>query len=247
MAKSKTEKEENLTPLLGDENLNPDAGLEPEDSDEAELTPKGREGFQRLLAERDKKAEVEKEARMKAEAEAGDLRKKLKDRELADLTETERATQQAKEAIEENARLKLQIFVKDEVSKRKLDVNDPLVEILMDTPWAIPPIKRILGDSPTWEEVVSTVKEKLPAYLDSLVARLKTEVSTPEPSEELPENGEEEEEIPTPPTSTERVVTTPTTKRYWTRSEIAKMSDVEYLKHAPEIRQALADGRVLNK
>jgi len=246
MAKSKTDDDENLTTPSGDENQNPSAGLEPENSEEAELSPKSREGFQRLLAERDKKAKAEAEARLKAESEAGELRKKLKDRELADLSEVDRATKQAQEAIEENARLKLQIFVREEVAKRELDVNNPLVEILLDTPWVAPDIKRILGDSPTWEEVISVVKEKLPAYLDSLVARLKTEVSTPTISEELPDNGEEEEVLP-PPTSTERTISTPTTKRYWTRSEIASMDDAEYLKHAKDIRKALAEGRILSK
>jgi len=246
MAKSKTDDEENLTPSPDGENENQIAGLEPEDSDEAELSPKDKVGFQRLVAKREQEAKVENNARLKAEAEAGELRKKLKEREMADLTETERANQQAKEAIEENARLKLQIFVKDEVAERKLNINDPIVEILMDTPWAVPPIKRILGDSPTWEEVVSTVQEKLPAYLDSLVAKAKTEVSTPIESEELPDNGEEEEILP-PPTSTERIIQTSSTKRYWTRSEIAAMDDDEYLKHAKDIRKALAEGRVLNK
>jgi len=247
MAKSKTDDEENLTtPIEGDENPTPSAGLEPENSEEAELSPKSREGFQRLLAERDKKAKTEEDARLKAEAEAGELRKKLKDKELAELSDVDRAQRQAQELVEENARLKLQNFVRDEIAKRKLDVNDPLIEILMDTPWASPPIKRILGDSPTWEEVVSVVKEKLPAYLDSLVARLKTEVSTPIGSEELPDNGEEEE-IPPPPTSTERVISTTPTKRYWTRSEIASMDDDEYLKHAKDIRKALAEGRILNR
>jgi hypothetical protein len=91
------------------------------------------------------------------------------------------------------------------------------------------------------------VKEKLPAYLDSLVAKRKTEVSIPDKSEELPDKGDEEEEILPPPTSTERTITTPTTKRYWTRSEIASMSDVDYAKHAQDIRKALAEGRILEK
>jgi hypothetical protein len=246
MAKSITDEEENLTPPKEDESENPSAGIEPENSDEAELSPKDKAGFQRLVAKRDAETKAEKDARLKAEAEAGELRKKLKDRELADLSDIDRATKQAQEAVEENARLKLQMFVKDEVAARKLDTSDPLIEILMDTPWASPPIKRILGDSPTWEEVVSVVKEKLPAYLDSLVARKKTEVSTPTEGEELPDNGEEEE-IPPPPTSTERTISTPTTKRYWTRSEIASMNDEEYLKHAKDIRKALAEGRVLNR
>lgn len=243
MAKSITDDEENLTPP--GENDNPNAGIEPEDSEEAELDLKTKAGFQRLVAKRDAEAKAERDARLKAESEAGELRKKLKERELADLSDTEKAQKQAQDLAEENARLKLQRFVSDEVLKRKLDPDSPLIEILMDTPWLIPPVKRILGDSPTWEEVVSTVQEKLPAYLDSLVARTKTEVPEPDNKEELP-NGEEEE-IPAPPTSTERVVTTTTTRRYWTRSEIAKMDDAEYLKHAPEIRKALAEGRVLNK
>ena len=246
MIKSKTDEDENLTPSNESENDTPNAGLEPENADEAGLSPDSKAGFQRLVAKRELENKTEREARLKVEAEAGELRKKLKERELADLSDTDRANKQAQEAIEENARLKLQIFVKDEISQRKLDVNEPLIEMLMDTPWSVPPIKRILGDSPTWEEVISVVKEKLPAYLDSLVARLKTEVPNL-PDEESPDDSEDEEILPIP-TSTERVINnTPIKKRYWTRSEIAALNDAEYLKRAVEIRQALAEGRILEK
>lgn len=246
MAKSKTDEEDkNLTPPAnGDESPNSSAGLEPLNSDEAELDLKTKTGFQRLVAKREKESQEYQKQLQDKEKELAEARKRLKEKELSELSDTDRLKKQAEELAEENSKLKLQGFVSQEVAKRGLDVNDPLVEILMDTPWSIPAVRRILGDSPTWEEVVSTVQEKLPAYLDTLVARQKTEVKNK--TEVLPNgNKSDEDEVPT---STERVnSTTPTLKRYWTRSEIARMSDVEYAKHAAEIRSALSEGRILQK
>ncbi len=251
MAKSKTDDEDkNLTPPEnGDESANSSAGLEPVDSDEAELDLKTKAGFQRLVAKKEQEKDTYRQQLLDKEKELTDARKRLKDKEMADLSDVERLKKQSDELAEENSRLKLQGFVTKEVNSRKLDINDPLVEILMDTPWTIPPVRRILGDSPTWEEVVSTVEEKLPAYLDTLVARQKTGVIKTNPPVLSQGEEEDDDESPnTPPTSTERTVNnTPSLKRYWTRSEIGKMSDEEYKKHAKEIRAALSDGRILNK
>jgi hypothetical protein len=223
------------------------AGLDAKTSDEGdELNEKSKAGFQKALQEA-----REKEKRLAKEV--SQMRSKLKEKELAELGETERLEKEAQQLAEENARLKLQQFISKEVQARDLDVNDPLVEILMDTPWQIPPVRRVLGDSPTWDEVIEAVENKLPSYLDDLVARrngtgnasASDANSEPDESEEEQEDDESSEV----PTSTERTVVqnSAENKRTWTRSEIAALSDEDYVKNLPSIRKAQRENRILDK
>lgn len=257
MAKPKTDKDKDLTETtpIGDvtESGTPSAGLGTIESEEEELDFKTKAGFQKAL-QKSKEAEKAQDKELRAKnKEAIRLRQQLKDKELKDLSAAERLEKEAADLAEENARLKLQNFVAKEVQKRELDLNDPLVEIVMDTPWTIPPVRRILGDSPTWEEVITSVEDKLPSYLDSLVARRKEmgKVQETEPSEEPASEEDEETASATPssdtPTSTERTVPVANPKRVWTRTEILALSDENYIKRAPEIKQALADGRIIEQ
>lgn len=257
MAKPKTDKDKpNLTsgtPIEEPtESGTPSAGLGTIESDEEELDFKTKAGFQTALQKsREAEKASSKELREKVK-EATKLRQQLKAKDLKDLSAADRLEKEASELAEENARLKLQNFVAKEVQKRELDLNDPLVEIVMDTPWSIPPVRRILGDSPTWEEVIESVEDKLPSYLDSLVARRKEMGKVQETTPSTEPASEEDETTPvvppsTTPTSTERTVPAANPKRVWTRTEILALSDENYLKHSKEIKQALADGRIIER
>ena len=238
MAKPVTDEEEQLTPK--GEGANPSAGTEPKPSEEEELDLKTKAGFQKALQEAREEKKKFLEDQAKKIKEIAELRKLVKESEMADMDESEKLTLQLNEKIAENAKLQLKVFVNEEIAKRKLDRNDPLLEIVVNTPWAIPEIQRMLGDSPTWEDIVREVEEKLPSYLDALVSKRgeQTETTPTEPAEE-----ETEEAIP-PSVDRERpAVTSP--KRTWTRAEIAALSLPDYQKHKAEISKALAEGRVV--
>lgn len=216
--------------LTGDNSQeDPTAGdpMQSGNSDEAGLDPKTKEGFQRLIAKKEREA---REATDRALA----LEKEIKEKKLAELDETDRLKQQNQELAQENAMLKLSQFAKDECLKRGITSEHPLYSIITRKPWVIEEIERSLGDSPTWQQVIQAVEDKLPAYLDSL--RFKKGDNT-EPNSDTPASdsgsGVDPERQPDPGP-----------KRVWSQREIEKMNPKDYAKHSEEIHRAMVEGRI---
>jgi hypothetical protein len=239
MDDSLTDENKDLTPSNDGEGNSPNAGKDANESPEGELDLKTKKGFQKLVAKREQEAQEARREAEEAKAKAFAAQAELKKKELDELDETERLKIENQEKSKENALLNIKLFVNTEVQKRSLDINDPLVEIVLNTPWSIPVIQGSLGDNPTWEEIISAVKAKLPPYLDNLVSKRGGNgkpVTTPS-------NGQEP--TVTPPTAdAERGSGGDSAKRTWSRREIRNMDNATYLKHKPEIDQALRDGRM---
>ena len=241
MDDSLTDENKNLTPSNDGEGNDLNAGKDANESPEGELDLKTKKGFQKLVAKRDQELESEKKARADAEAKAFAAQTKLKEKELAELDETERLKLENQEKSKENALLSIKLFVNTEVQKRNLDINDPLVEIVLNTPWSIPVIQSSLGDNPSWEDIISAVKAKLPPYLDNLVSKRGGNgkpITTP--------SNEEEPTVIPPTADAERSAGGDSNKRVWSRREIRNMDNATYLKYKPEIDSALRDGRVID-
>lgn len=226
----------------GQEQPNGDDPIAPNMSPEEEeaLKQNNWAAYQKLIAKKEQAATAEKARADKAEAELEEYRKAQKAQKLQELDESERLKIERDEALAENAKLRISNFATRELNKRKIDPTNPIYDIVVEAPWALPVIKRSLGDSPSWAEVIQVVEEKLPAYLDTLASRQGETINdTPEtaPSETPPANpsGADPERPATPPS-----------KRVWSRKEIGKMSDADYLKHQAEIKKAQAEGRIVD-
>ena len=178
---------------------------------------------------KDQKAKLE--AYEKAEAKR---KQEEADRKLADMSEAERLKTVAEQTAKENFQLKMKMFVTDELAKRKLNGN-PIAEIAVETPWAIPAVKKHLGESPTWSETEVAVKQYLPAYLDSLVQNPPSNEPSPAP-----------QPAPSTPHDTERPGQQPVADntRIWSRREIGKMDAPTYKKYEYQILKAMAEGRI---
>lgn len=108
------------------------------------------------------------------ERELEDMRKRLKDKEdaekqrrLAEMSEAERYKTMAEEETRRRGELELRFVVAETLNGK--NVPQALVELIKETPWAIPPVKKVLGEDFTWDEAVDAVREHLPAYIESLV------------------------------------------------------------------------------
>lgn len=215
--------------------------MQPNLSTEEELDPKTKEGFQRLVAKREQEAKAERERAAQVEAELEQLRRERKQQKLQELDETERLKVERDELAAENAKLRMSNYATRELQKRGIKPTDPIYDIVIDSPWSIPFIRRSLGDSPTWAEVVRVVEDKLPAYLDTLVSH-RGETIEDDPSSTPPSNPPASSERKSDP---ERPANSPQ-KRVWSRREIAKMDDATYLKHQKEIKLAQSEGRIVD-
>jgi hypothetical protein len=213
----------------------------PSDTPEAELDPKSKEGFQKLVNKKDKEAQEATKRAEAAEAEAARLREERRKEKLSQLDETERTKLENQQLVADNAKLKMRHFAAREWAKKNLKATHLMYEIVTDTPWLVPDVRRGLGDEPSWAEVIQAVEEKLPAYLDQLASKNEETptIETPSsPSGEQPGNG-------SPQGDPERQPNDATQKRVWTRKEIAALSDADYLKHRDEIKKAEREGRII--
>lgn len=208
-------------------------------STETELDPKTKEGFQRLVAKKDKEAKDAADAAREAREELRKLQEEKRRQKLSELDETERLKQERDEAIAANAKLKMQNFASREWNKRGLKADHDLYEIVSETPWLVPFVRRSLGDSPSWEEVIRGVEDKLPVYLDQLASKKEVTPATPELPSDTPSN-------PSPSNrgDAERQPNDSSKKRIWSRKEIAKLSNADYAKYRSEINQAMVEGRI---
>ena len=218
-------------------------GLQSEEETE-ELSPESKEGFHKKLTQKDKELKEAQRKADEASKELEEIREKERLANLAKMSDTERLQAERDEAVAKAFKLEINHFILKEVTKRKLDVNDPLIEMVIDTPWAIPPIRRILGDSPMWDDLKREVEDKLPSYLDSLVTRKSGETKG---TGESTSEESEIESIPTAPSvDTERTAGgVPDNRKVWSQREIAKMDAATYAKYKPLINKALAEGRIV--
>ena len=118
--------------------------------------------------------------------------------------------------------------------------------MIVETPWSIPSIRRILGDSPLWEDVKKEVVNKLPGYLDSLVTRKGGETEGISESTNASEEEVKNESTPAPSVDTERTAGgVPDNRKVWSQRAIAKMDAVTYTKYKPLINKALQENRIV--
>lgn len=199
--------------------------------------------FINALGDKNKKLS-EKDALIAAkEKELEETKNRLRQKDLADMDETERYKLIAAEKSKEAAMMKIKFFVSEELRKRKLE-NSPLAEIILETPWAIPKVRAALPEQPDWDQTESAVRAQLPAYLDTLVngqagTTIPTEPTNPAtpPATPPPPSGREAPGTPSPNGVDD--------KRVWSRREIDKMDPETYKKNRESIFSAMRDGRLV--
>lgn len=216
--------------------------LRPDEEKTEELSFETKQGFHKKLTEKDKLLKDQQRKAEELEKELSEIRERERQARLSDMTEVEKLQYERDQAVAKSYKLEIKQFVMQEINRRNLSVQDALIDMIVETPWDIPSIKRILGDSPTWEEVDREVKAKLPSYLDSLVSRNGERRSSSEKEEEetLKNSMKSEESTPV---DTERSIGT-TKKRVWSRREIGAMDVQTYQKYQNEINQAITEGRI---
>ena len=127
----------------------------------------GAKNWQHALQIKQERLKEEREARELAEARLKEIEDAEKQRTMDNLSESDKWKVIAKEEEKKRGALELKLVVKDTLSGKKLP--QPIVDLLTETPWAIPQVARELGDNFTWDEAIASVKRHLPSYVESLV------------------------------------------------------------------------------
>jgi len=219
-------------------------GLSTEKREKEELTPKEKAGFQRLVAKKDMEIKTYQERLDELSEKLSRLQQLEREKKLEGLTEAEKWKIEAQENARRAAEAELRSLIIAQASTKGL-MTHPVVQILLETPWAIPAVKKRLTADSTWDETIELVKTHLPSYLDSLVEPEK-EISQPEASNPPPQKEEMPEGM-----ETERSGSAKTEKRTWTREEIKKYLEeaendpVKFSKRSEEVTRAFNEGRVL--
>ena len=189
-----------------------------------DLSEEAKAGFQRSLQKKQEMIE--------------DLKRKLLEKEekekqdrLAEMSEVDRYKQLAQESAEKLGKLELELAVSKELEGK--EIPQPVRELLIKTPWAIPAVTEELGTTFTWDEAVESVKRNLPTYIESLVVK-----KDPQPTEE-----------PAPRSvDSERSVDSSVVKDHvYTLSEVTRIKQAgDYEKHRDKIlrQMALNGGRL---
>lgn len=213
-------------------------------NNETELTPESKEGFHKALTEKDRLLKEREAELSRLQEEKAKLTEAERQRKLAEMSDTERLQAELNQVRAEKYQLTIRDFVRNEVLKRNLQVDDPLLAIVINKPWDIPDVERYLGASSSWEEVQSIVEQKIPFYLDSLADRLKRNGTANNNMPVTPPTNEETV-VPSTPVDTERGQGQPIKKRTWSQREIAQMDETTYAKYRQEINEALREGRII--
>lgn len=216
------------------------------DSEKAEgLTPKEKKGFQRLVAKKDDQIQDLESKLDKYNRQLAEYREKERNKKLENMSEAEKWKTKAKEYAQEAAQTRLNSLVTREAAKR--DISDhPVVDILLETPWAFPAVRKRLTEDSNWDETIELVQTHLPSYLDTLV---EPENTTPQAEVETPEQGSQPEPS-AEGMETERSGPAEVNKRSWTGEEIksyledAQDDPEEYKKRQIEVTKAANEGRV---
>lgn len=176
-----------------------------------------------------KSREREKLAQERADAAERELKEKRdleKQRELANLSEAERLKAELAESEEKRVRLELRGFIREQIAGR--DIPNAVIELITETPWAIPAVKRELGAEFTWDEVADSVKRHFPSYIESLV------VKSEQPSGEPNRRVDTERGVPeTQPVSSDHI---------YSREEVSRIASdpKEWEKHKDAIDRQMA-------
>lgn len=205
------------------------------------LAEKEKKGFQRLIAKKDEKLQDLESRLSEYNSKLSEYERKQREKKLSEMDEVERWKTVAQENAEKAAKMELKSFVSTQLAKANL-ADHPVSEIIAETPWAIPTVKRRLPSNPTWDETIDAVKSQLPSYLESLGTPDNKATKTEANTESEPEGMETERtQTQTPSTSKSKV---------WTRAEVgeylksAENNPEEYRKRHAVIQKALEDNRI---
>jgi hypothetical protein len=203
------------------------------------LSEKEKKGFQRLIAQKDQKLQTLEEQLKEYNSKLSEFQQRERQKKLEKMDEVTKWKTLAEENAEKAAKMELKSFVSTELSKKNL-VNHPIADLILETPWAIPTVRRKLSTEPTWDETINAVKSELPSYLESL--------STPDKTKETTEMETESEEEEPEGMEAERSATK-TQKRVWTRSQVKEYLESakdrqEFTKRQAIIQQALTENRI---
>lgn len=165
------------------------------------------------------------------EAELEETKRRLKEKEdqerskkLSELSEVDRYKSIAEEESRKRGQSEMKSIVTEALSGKQIPA--PIVELLKSTPWAIPEVRKELGEDFTWDDAIESVRRHLPDYIDSLV------VNSPTKSEESNTKVDSERSIG------ETVITS---GHIYTQREVAELSKnpKEYEKHRDAIFRQL--------
>lgn len=203
------------------------------------LSEKEKKGFQRLIAQKDQKLQTLEEQLKEYNSKLSEFQQRERQKKLEKMDEVTKWKTLAEENAEKAAKMELKSFVSTHLSKKNL-VNHPIADLILETPWAIPAVRRKLSSEPTWDETISAVKSELPSYLESL--------STPDTTKETTETEIEKEDEELEGMEVERSASK-TQKRVWTRSQVKEYLESakdrqEFTKRQAIIQQALTDNRI---
>ncbi len=208
--------------------------------EEAGLEPKTKAGFQRLIAKKDRQIQELSQQLDEQIKRLAKLERAERERKLAEMSEAEKWKTIAQEKAAQAAKAELRAFASNEIAKRGL-AKHPIAEIVLESPWAIPAVKKHLSEEPTWEETIEVVKRFLPPYLETLVEPESEEAKGESSSPPAPSETSEAVAM-----ETERTSPVATKKRVWTRAELRELAKdpAKYMKYQKEITQAFAEGRI---
>lgn len=144
-----------------------------------EKLPEGTKNWQHALQQAREREKASEEAAAEARKKVKEYENREKERKLEGMSEAEKYKALAEEEAQKRTKLELQIFVNQTIAGR--DVPAPIVELLTETPWVIPPVYKELGDEFAWDDAIDAVKRYLPDYIDSLLVKGEVAPSEKEP------------------------------------------------------------------
>lgn len=184
------------------------------------------ENWQVALQKARERENAEREAREEAESRLKEIEDQEKRKRLENMSEVDKYKSLAEEEAQKRANLELKLIVKDSLVGK--DIPTAIVELISETPWAIPAVKRELGSEFTWDQAVASVKKHLPGYIDSLTVVKANSPLDEEPSKKV---------------DSERSVGSDVVREHiYTQEEVEKISKepAEWEKHRTSILSQMA-------
>lgn len=175
------------------------------------------------------------------ESEADGLRAKLKAiederkrQQLEEMSEADRYKSIADEEIQKRGKLEMKLLVQRALEGK--NIPSAIRDLISETPWVIPPVKKELGGDFTWDQAIESVGRHLPDYVNSLVVDSNTSKD--------PEIIVEKEKIIDSERSTGNAIGGGV--HIYTLDEIKKLSEnpAEYEKHRDKILSQLSKGQL---
>ena len=162
----------------------------------------------------------------KARQRLNEYQAREREEKLADMTEAEKYKSIAEEESQKRAKLELKVFISETIAGK--EISRPIADLLYESPWAIPPVRKELGDDFTWDDAIASVRRHLPEYVESLL------VSGQKPGSEEPlKRVDSERSVDTSGVSMSHV---------YTREEISRISadPKEWEKHRERVLSQLS-------